>query len=236
MKSKDYILGFVPIEEAAARLSVSPHQVRELVKRREVEAVKVSARSTLVDAASLARYEFARPSRGRPWSQPMAMGALCLLAGLDAPWLKSHHLRRLRSSLSELSAEELAERCRKRAQRLQMQIAPGYLERAIELLRISGFQAAETYSFNLVGSAKDIEGYAAIGTLDRLADECFAIRSLAGNVVVHIVDDTLLSKASIMPESVVALDLAEALDPRCRLVGLDRLEGMLDEWRSRNDR
>lgn len=231
MMNQHGIDGFITVEEAAQKLGVTSHRVYSLIRAEELDALKLSARITLVDSVSLARLLNTGAEKGRPFSAPVAFGALWMLSGLEAPWLKGYQRQRASSSLGELNALRVIRRCRRRARRLQFFIAPSFLEKAAELISISGLRSADTYKFDLLGDGATAEGYIHSDGLSSLVNSTFAEPDSTGNLVVHVVDGIPFPLPPIMPEAVAAADLAESLNARTRAVGLQRLGGMLDEWR-----
>lgn len=225
------IPGYLTVEDAAAQLGVTPHRIRSLVRQGEIEMIRPSERMLLIDAVSFELYKRVAHAAGRPYSPEMAFGVLWLLSGRDPVWLDYHQKRRCVSALKMQDAEKLMRLCRKRARTIRLRMPASYFPVAAEFLVASGAGAIDAYDFDLTKRADVMEGYASEREYEDLVHECYAVSDPNGNLIVHVVEDLPENPGDMMPEAVVALDLAESLDARQHEVGIKKLKELLDARR-----
>ncbi|MEI7059136.1 hypothetical protein WBG06_25165 [Nocardioides sp. CCNWLW239] len=215
------------VAEAAERLGVSTRQVQHLVANGELRRV---ARG-VVDEASVERLIAVRGgSHRRAWSEATAWGAVAILSGSDADWMGERQRSRVRARLRELSAIDLVDRARGRADvtRYRAHSSAGkYL--VAELVYPVGAAAA---SLGLANTT-NIDGYLAVdevaGVVSRhglTPDEEGRVSLRATTMDLDRVRD--LSKRSVV---LAAMDLAESLDVRERRAGLEAIERALEAFR-----
>jgi excisionase family DNA binding protein len=223
--------GWLSTSAAADLLSVTRHQVVELVRSGQLRAARPSARLLLVEAESAHRLAQLRRGSGRPWAAHMAWGALWALSGLACDWLKPWQRSRLRARLPRLTPPELVWLARRRAERAEaFRVAPSLTGRARSLLALTGASAP---GLGLVGQSAVLDGYAPAEAEAEFVRQCHAVRGPGANVAVRLVAEPPfpLSDHAVMPEAVVAADLCESLDARERDAGLSTLKGLLDARR-----
>lgn len=219
-------MSLLVVSEAAKRLGVSTRQVQHLVARGELRQV---ARG-LFEESSVERFLAVRGgSHKRAWTEATAWGAVALLSSADADWMGDSQRSRLKGRLRRLGGAELVERARERAKvtRYRAHSAAGrYL--LGELIYATDVAArlglAETSDIDGYLAAEDLEGVVARHGLIR--DDLGRVTLRATAIDLEVVRD--LSKRSVV---LAALDLAESLDVRERRVGLDRLDGAMEDFR-----
>ena len=100
-------------QQAADRIGASVRHVQRLV----ADGGLVAIGNDRIDAESVAQWMAQRAgSRVRAWEEPTAWAAVALLEGEPAPWLGQAQRSRLRSTLADVTAAELAARTRNRAE------------------------------------------------------------------------------------------------------------------------
>lgn len=214
------------VAEAAERLGVSTRQVQHLVANGELCRV---ARG-VVDEASVERLIAVRGgSHRRAWSEATAWGAVAILSGSDADWMGERQRSRVRARLRELSAIDLVDRARGRADvtRYRAHSSAGkYL--VAELV----YPVGAAGSLGLADT-NNIDGYLAVddvaGVVSRhglTSDEEGRVSLRATTMDLDRVRD--LSKRSVV---LAAMDLAESLDVRERRAGLEAIERALEAFR-----
>ncbi|HEY8543498.1 MAG TPA: helix-turn-helix domain-containing protein [Acidimicrobiales bacterium] len=200
--------GALTVAEAAGRLGVSRRQVQRLASSGALRATRSPGGALVIDPASVPVTPAARPGRGRPWSPPMAWGALWRLAGLDPSWLTAHQRRRLDGLLDGVEPERLLAAVRHKATVERFVASP----RAVEALRPC---VAVTDGPADRQGAADLHGYVAPDRLAELTARHPITRHPDGNVVLHVTDVPVTDRAE-MPAPVRAVDRGD-------LVALDDL-------------
>ena len=206
------------VPEAAARLGVTAGRVRTLIVSGELTARRVG-RILLVEAASVDRRGQLGTLDGRRFSPARAWGLLFLIDGLDAPWLDPVSRAKLRNFIAHHDLASLRPRLVTRAQRCQFRAHPsdlGLIQREPGLMR-TGTSAARDVGLDLM-PADEFDAYVTRDRLDALVDKYKLLESQQPNL-------TLRSTRALTPDwpvrpvapaSVVAIDLADDIDPRAQ--------------------
>lgn len=204
------------VPEAAARLAVTAGRVRTLVASGELNATRVG-RILLVEAASVDRRAQLGTLDGRRFSPARAWGLLFLIDGLDASWLDPVSRAKLRHFIARYDLASLRPRLVTRARRHQFRAHPsdlGPIQREPGLMR-TGTSAAGDVGLDLM-PADEFDAYLTRDRLDVLVDKYKLRESPQPNL-------TLRSTPALTPDwpmhpvapaSVVAIDLADDVDPR----------------------
>jgi hypothetical protein len=214
------------LSEAAQRLGVSTRQVQHLVARGELRQV---ARGVL-DETSVERLVAVRGgSHRRAWSESTAWGAVGLLSGAEVGWMGESQRSRLKGRLRVLSAAELVERARDRAEVTRYAAHSSTGERLLGEL---------VYAVDVAGrlglaATNAIDGYLDTSAIDGVVSRHGLIRDDEGRVTLRATGMDLAVVRDLAQRSVVlaALDLAESLDVRERRAGLDALVHALEAFR-----
>jgi excisionase family DNA binding protein len=218
----------VTTEDAAERLGVSRRQVQRLIASGELAAQRTAGDAWLVDALALNALARARPSRGRPWTAETAWAALWWLSGLDVDWLGGRTEARLRDRLRSLSANDLVLAARRRATAHHFRASASFLAPLRAEVVLTGASATSPAVFDLTSDESRVDAYCAAGSAGDLAARFHLAPAARGNVTLR---ETLLTPVvrdrHAMPTAVVALDLAESVEPRERAAGRRVLEGLL---------
>ena len=190
----------VSVERAAEHLGVSRMQVGRLIQQGDLDADRFG-RSWVVNRESLQRYAAARPPKGRPLSAASAWDRL-----LNADPRSLHDLR------------QLANQCRRRADRRPIRLLPGEVDQALqdERLVLGGADAAIQHG-SAVGQPRQRIAY--VGSHDfepLLSDHFGSPDSENSNVILRVVDDELwpFDQQRFVSLFVAAVDLVDSGDVR----------------------
>lgn len=212
----------VPIPEAARLLGVSADRARALAVSGQLEARKLGDR-WFVERAALEQRLRRGALDGRRFSPRNAWALLLLASGEKVGGIDSSVRSRLKRALARDGFVELAPRLTGRAAPQSFRSHPGEIAHLLEdpdLIR-SGISAGAD-DFDLV-SGQETDGYVQGARLDRLAsDHALEPSGAEGNVRLRVVPDEawpLIAGRQIAPEAAIALDLAEAPDPRSARAG-----------------
>lgn len=220
-------MSLIGITEAAERLGVSARQVQHLVAHGELRRL---ARG-VVDETSVERLLAVRGGRHtRAWTAPTAWGAVSLLSGSGAEWMGETQRSRLRSRLRALSAAQLVERARDRAE------VTRYRAHSSAGQHLAGVLVSAAAAAGRLGLADVdiIDGYLPTEAVRAVVEEHGLIRDDEGRVVLRATDMDLAAVEHLVERAptLTALDLAESLDVRERRAGLDGLARALDAFRA----
>jgi excisionase family DNA binding protein len=212
----------VSVEEAAARLGVSPRAVRLRITDGALPAVKLG-RDWRIDERELARLARRPPGAGRPLSTAMAWAVLLLASG-DEPGADRltglpRYGSRARQWLREHPLAEYADRLRERARREVFDAHPSELDRLRDRpdILLTGVSVADVVG--LVGQTEAVELYASAANREAIA-AAHALMAGSGAVTVRWVPEelwaTLGAAGRVAPRAAVLVDLLESEDPRAR--------------------
>jgi excisionase family DNA binding protein len=204
------------VREAAARLGVTARRVCQIIASGELIATRVG-RVLLVDPASVDRRAQLGTLDGRRFSPQRAWGLLFLIDGLDAPWLDPVSRAKLRNFIAHHDLASLRPRLVTRAQRRNFRAHPsdlGAIRQEKGLMR-TGVSAASDVGLDLM-PAEEFDAYLAEEGLKLLVDKYKLRESQEPNLTLRttpaFTSDWPIRSAA--PASVVAIDLADDLDPR----------------------
>jgi excisionase family DNA binding protein len=190
----------VSVERAAEHLGVSRVQVGRLIDRGDLVASRFG-RVWMIDRESLQRYASARPHRGRPLSASHAWQRI-----VDAD----------PKSLAEV--RQLANECRRRADRRPIRLLPGELDAALQDPRlVLGGADAAINAGAAVGQPRERVGYLRESDLDEfLSDHFGSFDNENPNVILRVVDDEAwpFDGQRFAPAVVAAVDLVDVGDVR----------------------
>jgi hypothetical protein len=196
----------------------------------EIAGRQLANGTWLADSDAVARYEvLGDRGSGRTLDRDTAWGLLWELSGLDADWLSSRTLARVRQRIRESAAEDLAKAVARRT------VAHSYTaanaQRAAAELIATGRAAADTLESDLLSDRRRVSGYVRSGTPDEYAASHFMVPDINGQDVVYEntmpVDDF---DGDVMPSAVVAADLARSIDTRERSAGLRAIDELRQAW------
>jgi excisionase family DNA binding protein len=225
----------VPIPEAAQLLGVSADRARALAVSGQLPALKLGDR-WFVERAALEQRLRRGVLEGRRFSPRNAWALLLLASGEQVGEIDPSVRSRLKRALARDGLVDLAPRLTDRAAPQSFRSHPGEIAHLLEdpdLIR-SGISAGAE-DFELV-SGREADGYVQSAMLDRVvSDHALEPSGAQGNVKLRVVPDEVWSLPSgrqVAPEAAIALDLAEASDPRSARAG----EKALRELDRRNRR
>jgi excisionase family DNA binding protein len=204
------------VPQAAARLGVTAGRVRQLVASGELTAGRVG-RVLLVDTASVDQRAQLGTLDGRRFSPQRAWGLLFLIDGLDTPWLDPVSRAKLRHFIAHHDLAPLRPRLVTRAQRRQFRAHPsdlGPIQREPGLMR-TGVSAASDIGLDLM-SPDEFDAYLTKQRLDALIDKYKLLEGQQPNLTLRMTPALTPDwpERPSAPASVVAIDLADDLDPR----------------------
>ncbi len=225
----------VPIPEAARLLGVSADRARALAVGGQLEARKLGDRWFVERAAVEQRLRHGA-LEGRRFSPRNAWALLLLASGERVGDIDPSVRSRLKRALARDGLVELAPRLTDRAAPQSFRSHPGEIAHLLkdpDLVR-SGISAGAE-DFGLV-SGREADGYVQEARLDQMvATHALEPSGAQGNVRLRVVPDEawpLLAGREVAPAAAIALDLAEASDPRSARAG----EKALRELDRRNRR
>ena len=213
------------VAEAAERLGVSPRRVRQMLSDGVLEGQRVG-REWVIEEHALRAAAWRRPAH-RPWSPSSAWAVLALADGIE-PHCKAYERHRAACRL-EVGLSNLLGRLACRARKLSFYAHPATRDRiAVEpgVVRTAA-SASPEHRLGIVGSGP-LEAYVAQSGLLAIRD-AFVIeeRSERANMLLRVVEDDLWpfpDAAEVAPPAVVAVDLLESEDERCRRAGVELLQ------------
>lgn len=236
-------MGDVTVAMAATELGVSQRQIARLAQSGELAVVRKVGGALLIDSASVHRRAQMRRRKGRPWSEPVAWGALALLSGRTADWLSASQRTRLTHRLRRATAEDVAFFARHRAVPLRMRAwdAPDHSIRnhvvrtGVSALDEADAATASRFGLTANGTART-EGYVTVTELDAVVDDLGLTEDHEGDVTLRVVSDenpvfrgTSDTVTSLI--AAIAVDLMDSLDTRERSAGTGALQELIDGFR-----
>jgi hypothetical protein len=221
--------------DAAKRLGISQSRIRAMVKAGLLDGQKVGGR-WFVGLDGVRRRERWGPVDGRHLQPENAWAVLTLASGSLPTWIPREDVRRLVQLLDDRGLLGLAPRMGRRAQTHRFYGHPGTLRTlaASPEVRLTGISAARSNDLGIVGG-QQVDAYIAADDLGAFVTR-FALepRSQTGNVSLRALPFELTYPADTPPPpAVVALDLAEDIDPRSSEVGTTALQRLDDDQRWR---
>ena len=221
-------MALMTTQQAADRIGASVRHVQRLV----ADGGLVAIGNDRIDAESVAQWMAQRAgSRVRAWEEPTAWAAVALLEGEPAPWLGQAQRSRLRSTLADVTAAELAARTRNRAEVHRFHAHPRSL---IHLAR-DVIDPGTTGNLGGLTTAKDrLDGYVDQRALRRLEQRYRLDSDPSGSVVLratNISTDVVAELAKGRRHVLAALDLATSTDARERSAGHRILDRALERLR-----
>lgn len=217
------MLDSMSVSEAAEVLNLSPARVRAMASRGQLAAVKIADRWLVERRAVEWRLRRESP-RGRRFTPRNAWALLMLASGEDVRGLDASVRSRLKRALALEGLASLAPRLRDRSRVSTYRAHPGEIRHLIDddSFVPSGITAASAVGADLV-AGREADGYVAQARLQDFIDEhALSPAGDKGNVSLRIIPDEIwadLKGRPAAPPAVVALDLAEELDPRSEAAG-----------------
>ena len=236
-------MGDVTVAEAATELGVSQRHITRLAQSGELEVVRKVGGALLIDSASVHRWAQMRRRQGRPWSEPVAWGALALLSGHTAHWLTSAQRTRLTHRLRRSTPEDVAFFARRRAVPLRMRawdatdhrIGHRIVNTGVGALDTMDAATASRFGLTTNGTTRT-EGYITVTALDAIIDDLGLTEDREGDVTLRVVseDNPLFQDTPhtlTPPIAAIAVDLMDSLDTRERSAGTKVLQELIDNLR-----
>ncbi|WAL49293.1 helix-turn-helix domain-containing protein [Rhodococcus pyridinivorans] len=236
-------MGDVTVAEAATELGVSQRHITRLAQSGELEVVRKVGGALLIDSASVHRWAQMRRRQGRPWSEPVAWGALALLSGHTADWLTASQRTRLKHRLRRSTAEDVAFFARRRAVPLHARAWDATDHRIGHRIVNTGVGALDTmdaataarFGLTTHGTTRT-EGYVTITELDAVIDDLGLTEDREGDLTLRVVseDNPLFQgtpDAPTPPLAAIAVDLMDSLDTREHSAGTKVLQELIDDLR-----
>lgn len=218
--------------EASKLLGVSSEAVRKMLKSGRLERSGVAGRTILIDADSVHRMHREGKRSGRLWTQRTAWAALTLLSGGEVSWLSSSELWRLRKRLRDLSAEEIHQLSRNRADVRRYRGGDSAKQQLSKVLAVSGSGALVdpllANSFGLAAGAELVEGYAKTGFSGKNARKLGLREGVGGDILIRELDFVQPLEGGRVPVAAIAVDLMDSLSTRERSAGKAKLDELLN--------
>jgi excisionase family DNA binding protein len=217
--------------EAAARLQVSPREVRRLAASGMLTAQRIGT-ALVFDGAEVHRLQRQPRHPGRLWAPRTAWAALELLDGEHTELIDQPRRSRLLARLRGLAPEQLHRLAAKRAEPHRFHASDRALLRLSRSLSPTGVSAvaneaaARRFGLAAVTSEKRVDGYLR-GNLEELTRRCRLTPDPSGNATVRLLPGGLPVDHLLGSTPVVAIDLMDSAETRERGRGRDMLEGML---------
>lgn len=217
------------VTELADRLGVTSRRARDLLGGGEIAGRQLASRAWLADSDSVLRYETsARRGKGRGLDAASAWGLLWELSGLDADWLTLSTHARLRRRIREAGADQIAKAVGRRA--VARRYTAANVERASAGLIATGRAAVGSLGTDLIDDRQRVSGYVRDGSADDYAAQHFMVAEIGGQDVVYENTLPIRFDGDVMPQAVVAADLATSTDTRERSAGLRAIEELRQVW------
>ncbi|NEM89929.1 hypothetical protein [Galbitalea soli] len=215
--------------ELAERLGVTRQHALGLLRSGAIVGRRLASGAWLADGDAVARYEIAaRRGKGRSLDPSTAWGLLWELSGLRADWLGVSTRARVRRRVRESTAEDLAKAVVKRT--VAHRYTAANAESAAAGLIATGRAAADTLGSELMSDRRRVSGYVRSGSPDEYAVSHFMIADANGQDVVYENTLPIDFGGDVMPQAVIAADLATSTDTRERSAGLRAIEDMRQAW------
>ncbi|MDR1213311.1 MAG: hypothetical protein LBK54_04375 [Propionibacteriaceae bacterium] len=215
--------------ELADRLGVTRQRALGLLGSGVIAGRRLANGVWLADGDAVARYEVvARRGRGRSLDRSTAWGVLWTLSGLRADWLGETTRARVRRRLREWSADDLVRATAGRT--VAHRYTAANAERAAAGLIATGRAAADALGSGLINDRRRVSGYVRSGSPDEYAESHFMVADVAGQDLVYENTLPVDFDGDVMPDAVIAADLATSVDTRERSAGLQSIEKMRRVW------
>jgi excisionase family DNA binding protein len=214
--------------EAAERLGVTPRQIQRLVDNGTIRKVGAVGRTWLLDTHSVLALAQHGTGRGRHWHEDTAWAALQLLSGHTDVWAANTSRRwHLRNRLTHMDVEELIRAARSRARVHRYRASASFLAKLADQITRTGLSALSdrglAQELGLAVARTDLlDGYVSREKLDDLVTRFHLVEDAHGNVTLRVFEadnDKLMKPGGIVDAALLALDLADSLDPRHRIAG-----------------
>ncbi|KGN33725.1 excisionase [Knoellia sinensis KCTC 19936] len=224
------------VHEAAGRLGVNEQRVRQLIHSGDLRAERMG-RVWLIADSDVARLEQRRRSAGRPLGPLRAWALLDLAAGGDAPWLRSSARSQVRASMrrmQEADADRLRAALRGRSQILHFDAHPAAVRRLADgdVARRAGLGLAVERGFDLVLSDGAVDQFYVHPSRWKELAVQLALREVrvGGNLDLLVPHGVWpFDGRDGVPDSFLAADLLDALEPREVSAGAEALQQLIRE-------
>jgi excisionase family DNA binding protein len=230
------------VEEAADRLGVSRHRVRQLIRSRLLAAERVSGRYVVDEAGVDALTQFDRPAHVRSFSRRIAWACAAAADGVAPVWVTHSEAARLRARMDALPSDAAGWVARLRARAantVTLRAGRMQLPRLLSDERVARSGVTAT---NVVRDAQVSGDEAELwvqtdAELSSLRTSLGLLPSTAGNLTIrsaHVTGLTSLGSGDGNAfRLIVAADLLNGRDARARYAGQELLETALGERRWR---
>ena len=234
----------IGVDEAAERLGVGSHRVRQLIGSGLLAAERVSG-AYMIDQASLeALTDFERPSHVRSFSRRIAWACAADADGISPDWVTSSEVSRLRSRMDDLSLDAAGWVTRLRARAGNTVALRAGRPQMQALLADARAMRSGVTATNGVGDTQVSAEQAEVwvkddGDLSSLRASLGLLPTNDGNIMVRTAEVTGLTHLGAGDGNafrlIVAADLLSGRDSRARYAGQELLEATLAErrWRRR---
>lgn len=222
--------------DAAAALSVGERHAEALLKDRLIAGRQLRSGVWLTSRAAVERYQAtSQRGRGRALSTATAWGMLWELSGLQATWLSTSTLARVRQQIAALSAEEIVRATSGRTRARYYARSPMSPEVSWEDLIRTGRPAARHLGVRVNRAYNYATGYVRDGSSVAFTSRHLFVEDYESMNVLF--DNTLpiSYSAPSMPDAVVAVDLTLTGGLYERERGVAIIARLQSAWREARD-
>lgn len=232
----------ISVADAAARLDLSQPRIRQLLSSGDLAGRRLG-RSWLVSDESVAQLQQQSRPSGRPLGPRRAWGLLDVLAGGQAAWLAPSARSQLRAGMPRLAGappDKWRAALKGRSRVFRCQIHPSGISRLVsrEGVLAAGMAVIAGRPFDLVSGSREVDQVYADPSVWPGISRDLAVREagpgspgLVPNMTVHLPRIAWpFDKRAELPDSVLAADLLDSLEPRRTRAGAERLNELLREY------
>lgn len=218
--------------ELAKRLGVTRRRALHLLSDGHISARRLANGHWLANSDSVVRFELITKSgRGRTLSSDAAWGLLWELSGLKVNWLSPSTHARVRRRIRDSTVKQIASVVAGRT--TENRFTAANVELANSDLIQSGRAAASMLTdlgVDLITDQRRVSGYVRAGSVSEFAASHFMLDSQTGNDVIYQATLPIEFQENVMPNAVIAADLARSTNARERAAGLLALKELREQW------
>ena len=214
--------------QLAKRLGISSRRARDLLRTDAIAGHQLPNGTWLADTDSVIRYEMnAERGSGRTLDPATAWGLLWELSGREAVWLTARTRARVHRRIRDSDAGEITRAVSQRSRTYRYSAANA--ERAAEGVIMTGRPVAHLVDSDLIEDRRRVCGYVS-GDVGDYAKSHFMVAKTNGQDLLFENTLPVQHGSKVMPEAVIAADLALSINTRERSAALRVLEELRSRW------